>query len=896
MPDAGTEQRDTPLKAEADKLRVFISYSRADTTFADELVAGLEYDRGFEVSIDRKAIHEGEDWKARLGALIAGADTVVFILSPKSAASPICQWEVEEAERLSKRILPVQAVPLNGARPPPQLAALNYVRFDPEDDGRPRSFMAGLAGLRRALSTDIAWLREHTRLLTRAREWEAAGRAENRLLSGSDIAEAKDWLDRWPKDAPAPTELHRDFVAASEHADVARASKERQQVEQLRAALEAAERREREVSRQTQRLLAIEVRRAREAHRLSSAMRLALVGEPSEEERRRGIAPEPTRRAELAATAHAALDLACLTGHSGAVMSAAFSPDGARVVTASHDTTARVWDAASRTELCRLTHDGAVMSAAFSPDGGRVVTASQDNTARLWDAASGAELQRLAHEDGVVSATFSPDGARVVTADKSTVRVWVAAGGAELYRLPYHGWIESAAFSPDGARVVTASTAFTAHVWDAASGAELFRLAHDRGVVSAAFSPDGARIVTGSDDNTARLWDAASGTELCRLAHNGRVDSAAFSPDGGRLVTASKDKTVRVWDAASGAELCRLTKSSRTRSAAFSPDGARVVTVSYDNMARLWDAASGVELCCLAHDGWVHSAAFSPDGARVVTASDDRTARLWDAAIGAELCRLAHDSRVVSAVFSPDGGRVLTSYAIARTAWLWDAASGTELCRLAHDAHVHSASFSPDGDRVVTAAADNKARLWDAAIGAEHCRFAHDGQVQSAAFSPDGGRVVTASHDNTARLWDVTWLALTEDAIVRAVARTRLNGEGRLTDDEMRLLRPLLGEVDPDVVSLAHSFARRRQDRGRARPVAPPPRDGSCSRLQALGGSGAAKAAATGLCEGRVGPSRDGTPMGADSSFGRRCLGGWVGLDRALPAVILAHGCAKRLL
>src|SRR5712691_6066572 len=108
----------SPVTA-AQKTRVFISYSRADMAFADELAAGLEYDGGFEVSIDRKAVQEGEDWKVRLGALIAGADTVVFVLSPKSATSPICQWEVEEAERLSKRILPVLAMPLDGAPPPP---------------------------------------------------------------------------------------------------------------------------------------------------------------------------------------------------------------------------------------------------------------------------------------------------------------------------------------------------------------------------------------------------------------------------------------------------------------------------------------------------------------------------------------------------------------------------------------------------------------------------------------------------------------------------------------------------------------------------------------------------------------------------------------------------------
>src|SRR5262245_43541815 len=205
--------------------------------FADELVAGLEYGGGFEVSIDRHAVHEGEDWKARLGALITGADSVVFILSPTSAVSSICKWEVEQAEHLSKRILPVQAAPLNGAKPPPELAALNYVRFDPEDDGKPRSFMAGLARLRSALNTDLVWLREHTRLLMRAREWETAGRVDNRLLLGTDIVDAKAWLEGQPANAPPPTELHRDFIAASQQAETTRLSAERRRADALQKAV-----------------------------------------------------------------------------------------------------------------------------------------------------------------------------------------------------------------------------------------------------------------------------------------------------------------------------------------------------------------------------------------------------------------------------------------------------------------------------------------------------------------------------------------------------------------------------------------------------------------------------------------------------------------------------------
>jgi dipeptidyl aminopeptidase/acylaminoacyl peptidase len=95
-------------------------------------------------------------------------------------------------------------------------------------------------------------------------------------------------------------------------------------------------------------------------------------------------------------------------------------------VTASRDNTARLWDAETGTEIAvSNAHEGPVFSAAFSPDGKRVVTASADSTARLWDAETGTEITVLkGHEALVNSAAFSPDGKRVVTASEdSTARI-----------------------------------------------------------------------------------------------------------------------------------------------------------------------------------------------------------------------------------------------------------------------------------------------------------------------------------------------------------------------------------------------------------------------------------------------------------------------------------------
>jgi WD40 repeat protein len=63
-----------------------------------------------------------------------------------------------------------------------------------------------------------------------------------------------------------------------------------------------------------------------------------------------------------------------------------FSPDGARILTASEDGTARLWDRDGKPLAILEGHTDVVKSAVFAPDGGRILTASFDHTARLWEA------------------------------------------------------------------------------------------------------------------------------------------------------------------------------------------------------------------------------------------------------------------------------------------------------------------------------------------------------------------------------------------------------------------------------------------------------------------------------------------------------------------------------
>ena len=195
------------------KLNVFISYSRKDSAFAEELLAGLEF-AGFEAFLDKHDIAAGEDWERRLSRLIEAADTVVYVISPDSIGSQRCGWEIKQTNDTGKRLLPIVWRNVEEAQVPPPLKRLNYIYFD-----KPHSFAGGLKALAEALRTDLDWVREHTRIGELAARWNGRQRNEALLIRGDDLVSARAWAGQQPQHAPEPTLLMREFLAAAENAE-----------------------------------------------------------------------------------------------------------------------------------------------------------------------------------------------------------------------------------------------------------------------------------------------------------------------------------------------------------------------------------------------------------------------------------------------------------------------------------------------------------------------------------------------------------------------------------------------------------------------------------------------------------------------------------------------------
>jgi hypothetical protein len=216
MTDASSQET-----GQAAKAKVFLSYSRKDVAFIDQLDAALKA-RGFEPLIDRSDIYAFEEWWQRIQALIARADTVVFVLSPDAVASDVARREVTYAASLNKRFAPIVYRRVDDKQLPEALAKLNFIFFD-----EAARFEHSADQLAEALTTDIGWVRQHTDFGEQGRRWAAVSEPSGLLLRSPVLEQAERWIaSRTERSACAygrDTAVHQKEPtrrdAAAEHSD-----------------------------------------------------------------------------------------------------------------------------------------------------------------------------------------------------------------------------------------------------------------------------------------------------------------------------------------------------------------------------------------------------------------------------------------------------------------------------------------------------------------------------------------------------------------------------------------------------------------------------------------------------------------------------------------------------
>lgn len=792
----------------ASRTRVFLSYSRRDEAFAIWLRQQM-VGRNIEVFRDVDDTLPGEAWWGRLQALIQAADTIVFLLSPRSATSEICQKEIAYAESLKKRVYPVVLEPVDWSVVPDGLASRHSVYFT-ENVLRE----ASLDNLISALLMDIDWVREHTRIYERAINWERRGRVRSELLSGSALEDAEAWLAQQPGSAEAPTWLHRAFIKSS------RDSARRRQrwvvggslsVAAVALALASLAYVQRAEALRSQSIYLAKLSRDQvESGDPGVGLVLALSALPQW----RSELDRPIVQEALDSLSNAILSLReekIFKGHNADVNTVSFSPDGQSLLTSSDDGKAIVWDVAKASARHLLDgHNGKkVFAARYSHNGKHIATIGGDDTAVIWSSSTeNPDLRLHGHTAKINTVAFAPDDKSVLTASSDgTARIWMLESQSEPLILAGHGGaLNSASFDRSGSRILTTSDDTTARIWRSDGSLLHVLRGHDDEVIGGLMNDSGSKAITYSSEGKVLLWELAGEPRSAALeGHDGPVTAVAFcnARNPPCVVTGTGDGTVRVWNA-EGTDLLHVLRqhapNNRIEGIRLSPDEKLIATASRDGTAIIWSLDTGEAVTRLiGHTGELFDVSFNQAMTAIATASRDQTARLWRliGTSGSKVEVAAH-SNVVSFSVGSDGRRMAVGlsdgsvniYEVGGqtrvrsvnlgmgsvTAVAFDPASekiiaGTEhggfatldaidLAILARGEFgkqaISGVAFVGDGGEAAVAAESGHVQLIDAKLGIVNRQLEGSStQLLSIAVNRERSRLLTASIDGTVNLWDL---------------------------------------------------------------------------------------------------------------------------------------------
>jgi WD40 repeat protein len=494
-------------------------------------------------------------------------------------------------------------------------------------------------------------------------------------------------------------------------------------------------------------------------------LELGMTDVQEQAEARLGEQPWPWLRERFPTSRESEALVRTLEGHTGYVSQVALSPDGRLAVSASWDTTLKVWDLETGQVVRTLEgHTSWVNGVALSATGRFAVSSSMDTTLKVWDLETGQVVRTLAgHSDVVCNVALSSDDRIAVsTSADGTLKVWEVATGRVVRTLEGHtGQVISLALTADGRFAVSSSADTTLKVWDLETGQAVCAFkGHTGNVFGVALTADGRFAVSGSADTTLKVWRLGAGTAARALrGHTGALNAVALAADGRHAVSASEDRTLKVWDLATGGVVLTLEgHEDAVNGVALTPDGRFAVSASEDRTLKVWDLATGK--AARTFEGHTHSVkgvAIAPDGRFAVSASWDNTLRVWDLATGQTARTLeGHSDSVNSAAMTADG-RLAVSASVDSTLRLWNLETGQSVRTFhGHTGSVRNAAMTADGRFAVSASVDNTLQVWDLESG-QLLRALNKKpyDARCVALSPDGRFAVSTSMAKTLDVWSL---------------------------------------------------------------------------------------------------------------------------------------------
>ncbi len=816
------------LDQDTKQANVFISYSRRNKEFVQELHSALEATKR-EVWVDWENIPVAVDWWQEIQLGIELADTFVFVLSPDSVASKVCGQEIEEALKHNKRLVPVVCQDVQPDQVHPELARLNWIFLRAQDD-----FQQGFKNLLEALDQDLDYVRTHTRILVRALEWDRNGQDGSYLLRGADLDRANRYLAQGKDQEPRPTALHHQYVIASGEVEAAARAAE---LQRQRAALAGQQRWLQLVTAASVLAVAMGItswglsRQAQSAQKRAEQAQLRALNQSAQalflSDRRfdsllsatqagqlfQSLDPEwqtPDLRSQVLSALQQSLfwiqERNRLEGHTGTVWQVAFSPDEQKLASVSADGNVRLWGL-DGTLLNVLECDGSpLLDVDFAPNGDRLIAVDGDGSAHLWSANGTLEGTWRAHEQPTRAVAFAPSGTQIATASEdASVKIWTTDGDLVATLEGDLGGFQALLWTAAN-QIIAGDEQGNVYIWDA-SGQLLSQFSSSsEALIALALNPDGQTLAAVGSDRQARLHNLADQSLIREFpAHNGAIYNVQFTPDGEQLITVGDDKVIRLWQLDGTVAANLVGHTGLIAALAISPDGMMIATSGGDHAIRLWDLQRDNLHVLLGHQGSVNSVTVSSTEDLIATGGRDGTVRLWQESGTLLKTLTGHDNAVNAVALSTDGER-LASASSDGTVRLWQnfqSETPTVQVLTGHIGAVNNVAFSPDGELIATVGEDHTLRLWQPDGTLMTTIEAHRDGAFGVAFSPDGDQIVTSGWDHLAKVWPVSGISNAQPQLLEGhqgwVLDAQFSPDGELIatasyDNSVQLWRASTGE------------------------------------------------------------------------------------------------------